>query len=165
MAFAEHRRGKSKAMNWWSLSVSRPMQKNSGLYRKHRRDIRMIKRPSSSTAFTGTWCLSLRKAFKVLFGKMFRPRIKQNLLPTGHFWWPGFSRKWNAHMITWRIRRRTAVGIDGISIICHGSSSASLLKKCYPRGKIMGEKQVNKHIEEELSARGLLWGETQSSQA
>ena len=47
------------------------------------------------------------------------------------------------------------LGIDGISIICHGSSTGKALKNAIHVARKMGEKRVNDHIEEELSARGI----------
>ncbi|MCB0264226.1 MAG: phosphate acyltransferase PlsX [Calditrichia bacterium] len=116
--------------------------------------------------FTGNVVLKFAESIVGIFGNSLKRRIKQNLFSlTGAFLMrPAFRAMKRAYDYE-EYGGVPLLGIDGISIICHGSSSAKALKNAIHVAKIMGEKQVNKHIEEELSARGLLWGETQSSQA
>jgi glycerol-3-phosphate acyltransferase PlsX len=101
-----------------------------------------------------------------VFGSSLKRKIKQNLFSlTGAFLMrPAFRAMKRAYDYE-EYGGVPLLGIDGISIICHGSSSSKALKNAIHVAKVMGEKQVNKHIEEELSSRGILWSETQSSPA
>ncbi|MHA1648818.1 MAG: phosphate acyltransferase PlsX [Candidatus Helarchaeota archaeon] len=47
------------------------------------------------------------------------------------------------------------LGVNGISIICHGRSTAKAIKNALRVAVNMSEKQVNQHISEELKKRGL----------
>ncbi|MGH1363106.1 MAG: phosphate acyltransferase PlsX [Calditrichia bacterium] len=57
------------------------------------------------------------------------------------------------------------LGVDGISIICHGSSSPKALKNAIRVARRMGDNQINKHIEDALGEREAEWDEKQSSPA
>lgn len=57
------------------------------------------------------------------------------------------------------------LGVDGISIICHGSSSPKALMNAIRVARHMGDNQVNKHILEALDERKTEWDEKQSSPA
>jgi glycerol-3-phosphate acyltransferase PlsX len=46
------------------------------------------------------------------------------------------------------------LGVNGISIICHGSSSAKAIKNALSVAERMGVKKVNEHISETLKIRG-----------
>jgi glycerol-3-phosphate acyltransferase PlsX len=46
------------------------------------------------------------------------------------------------------------LGVNGISIICHGSSSAKAIKNALSVAERMSVKNVNKHISETLKIRG-----------
>ena len=116
--------------------------------------------------FTGNVLLKFAESIVGVLGGNLKRRIKKNLI----------------HMMgallvqpAFRAMKRSydyeeyggvpLLGIDGISIICHGSSTGKALKNAIHVARIMGEKQVNKHIEEEISLRGLTWGEKQLLQA
>ncbi len=116
--------------------------------------------------FTGNVVLKFAESFVEVFGSGLKRRIKKNLFAmAGMFLMrPAFKA----------MKRRydyeeyggvPLLGIDGISIICHGTSTPKAMKNAIYVARIMGEKQVNKHIQEELSARGLVWDEKQLLQA
>lgn len=56
------------------------------------------------------------------------------------------------------------LGVNGISIISHGSSTPRAIKNAIRVAHRMGEKRVNEHIAQELKSRGLVWEEKQSLQ-
>ncbi len=116
--------------------------------------------------FTGNVVLKFAESIVGVFGNSLKRKIKQNLFSlTGAFLMrPAFRAMKRAYDYE-EYGGVPLLGIDGISIICHGSSSSKALKNAIHVAKVMGEKQVNKHIEEELSSRGILWSETQSSPA
>ncbi len=116
--------------------------------------------------FTGNVVLKLAESMFGVFGSSLKRRIKKNLISMAGsiLMRPAFKA----------MRRRydyeeyggvPLLGLDGISIICHGSSTGKALKNAISEARIIGEKQVNKHIREELSLRGIIWGEKQLLQA
>jgi glycerol-3-phosphate acyltransferase PlsX len=112
--------------------------------------------------FTGNIVLKFAEGFVGVFGSSLKRRIKQNLFAiTGAFL---IRPAFRALKRTYDYEEYGGVpllGIDGISIICHGSSTAKAIKNAIYVAQVMGEKNVNKHIEEELTARGLTWSEKQ----
>ena len=112
--------------------------------------------------FTGNVILKFAESIVGVFGSSLKRRIKQNLFSlTGAFLMRPAFRAMKRVYDYEEYGGVPLLGIDGISIICHGSSSAKAIKNAIHVAKLMGEKQVNKHIEEELSTRGTEWGEKQ----
>lgn len=116
--------------------------------------------------FTGNVVLKFAESIISVFGSGLKRRIKKNLFSMAGMLLvrPAFKA----------MKRRydyeeyggvPLLGIDGISIICHGNSTAKALKNALYVAKIMGERQVNKHIQEELRVRGLICEEKQLLQA
>jgi glycerol-3-phosphate acyltransferase PlsX len=46
------------------------------------------------------------------------------------------------------------LGVNGISIICHGRSTSKAIKNAIRVAAEIGEKKVNHHIQEQLKVRG-----------
>lgn len=116
--------------------------------------------------FTGNVLLKFAESIVGVFSRSLKIRIKKNLLSMAgaFFMRPAFKALKRSYDYE-EYGGVPLLGIDGISIICHGSSSAKALKNAVHVARIMGEKQVNKHIEDELRTRGLTWGEKQLLQA
>ncbi len=116
--------------------------------------------------FTGNVILKFAESLVGVFGSSLKRRIKQNLfsLTGAYLMRPAFRSMKRAYDYE-EYGGVPLLGVDGISIICHGSSTAKALKNAIHVAKLMGEKQVNKHIEEQLSTRGSQWGEKQLLQA
>jgi glycerol-3-phosphate acyltransferase PlsX len=47
------------------------------------------------------------------------------------------------------------LGVNGISIICHGRSTSRAIKNAIRVAVEIGEKKVNEHIQAQLKMRGL----------
>ncbi len=116
--------------------------------------------------FTGNVILKFAESIVGVFGSGLKRRIKQNLFAiTGAFLMrPAFRALKRAYDYE-EYGGVPLLGIDGISIICHGSSTAKALKNAIHVAKVMREKQVNEHIEQALAKRGSKWGEEQLLQA
>ena len=116
--------------------------------------------------FTGNVLLKFAESIVGVFGRSLKIRIKKNLfsMAGAFFMRPAFRAVKRSYDYE-EYGGVPLLGIDGISIICHGSSTAKALKNAIHVARIMGEKQVNKHIEDELSTRGMTWGEKQLLQA
>lgn len=116
--------------------------------------------------FTGNIILKFAEGFVGVFGRNLKRRIKQNLFSiTGAFLIRPAFRDMKRTYDYEEYGGVPLLGIDGISIICHGSSTGKALKNAIYVAQVMGEKNVNKHIEEELTSRGLTWKEGQLLQA
>ncbi|RMF57847.1 MAG: phosphate acyltransferase, partial [Calditrichaeota bacterium] len=116
--------------------------------------------------FTGNVVLKFAESIIGVIGRSLKRKIKKNLFSMAGMLLvkPAFTA----------MKRRydyeeyggvPLLGIDGISIICHGSSTGKALKNAIHVARIMGEKKVNSHIQEELRVRGLLCDERQLLQA
>jgi glycerol-3-phosphate acyltransferase PlsX len=112
--------------------------------------------------FTGNVILKFAESLVGVFGRNLRRMIKKNLfsIAGGILVRPAFKAM-KQRFDYEEYGGVPLLGIDGISIICHGSSSSKALKNAVYVAKTMWDKQVNKHIQEELTSRGLTWGEKQ----
>ncbi len=116
--------------------------------------------------FTGNVVLKFAESIVGVFGRSLKRIIKKNLLSIAGAYLvrPAFKAMKRSYDYE-EYGGVPLLGIDGISIICHGSSTGKALKNAIYVAQVMGEKQVNKHIEDELRERGLIWGEKQLLQA
>lgn len=112
--------------------------------------------------FTGNVLLKFAESIIDVFGHSLKRRIKKNLIHMAGalLMRPAFRAVKRSYDYE-EYGGVPLLGIDGISIICHGSSTPKAIKNAIHVARSMGEKQVNKHIEQELSTRGLTWGEKQ----
>jgi glycerol-3-phosphate acyltransferase PlsX len=112
--------------------------------------------------FTGNVILKFAESLVGVFGRNLRRMIKKNLfsIAGGILVRPAFKAM-KQRFDYEEYGGVPLLGIDGISIICHGSSSSKALKNAVYVAKTMWDNQVNKHIQEELTSRGLTWGEKQ----
>lgn len=112
--------------------------------------------------FTGNVILKFAESLVGVFGRNLKRMIKKNLLSMagGILVRPAF-RAMKRRFDYEEYGGVPLLGIDGISIICHGSSSSKALKNALYVGRVMWDKQVNKRIQEELISRGLTWSEKQ----
>lgn len=112
--------------------------------------------------FTGNIVLKFAESIVGVFGRNLRRLIKKNLfsMAGGILVRPAF-RAMKQRFDYEEYGGVPLLGIDGISIICHGSSSSKALKNAVYVARMMGDRQVNKHIQDEITSRGLTWGEKQ----
>ncbi len=116
--------------------------------------------------FTGNVVLKFAEGLIGVFTSSFKTQVKKNII---HMLGALLARPaFKALRKTFDYEEYGGVpllGVDGISIICHGSSSAKALKNAIYVAREVGDKNVNKHIEEELRLRGEEWREKRSLQA
>ncbi|RMI19923.1 MAG: phosphate acyltransferase PlsX [Calditrichaeota bacterium] len=116
--------------------------------------------------FTGNVLLKFAESIIDVFGRSLKRRIKKNLFSMAGaiMMRPAFKSMKRSYDYE-EYGGVPLLGIDGISIICHGSSTPKAIKNALHVARTMKEKGVNKRIQEELTVRGLTWGEEQLLQA
>ena len=113
--------------------------------------------------FTGNVLLKFAEGVIGTFEKQLKKNIKGNLLTMmgGMLMRPALRQLRQAFDYQ-EYGGVPLLGVDGISIICHGSSSPRALKNAIRVARNMSDKNVNQHIEAMFGAEGELWGEKQS---
>ncbi len=115
--------------------------------------------------FTGNVILKFAESILEVFGRTFKRSVGKNIFSlTGAFLVRHAFRDMKRNFDYQEYGGVPLLGVDGISIICHGSSSPKALKNAIKVARLMGEKQVNRHIQQELKTRGMLWEEKPSLQ-
>ncbi len=115
--------------------------------------------------FTGNVILKFAESILEVIGRSFKRSVGKNLFSlTGAFLVRHAFRDMKRNFDYQEYGGVPLLGVDGISIICHGSSSAKAIKNALKVARLMGQKKVNEHIKNELEIRGLLWKEKQLSQ-
>ncbi len=116
--------------------------------------------------FTGNVVLKLLESILEVFGKSFKRSVGKNLFSlTGLFLVRHAFRDIKRDFDYQEYGGVPLLGIDGISIKCHGRSSPKAIKNALKVAHNMWEKQVNQKIHDELTLKGALWEEKQLSQA
>jgi glycerol-3-phosphate acyltransferase PlsX len=119
-----------------------------------------------TNGFTGNIILKLVESIFGVFGRTFKRSIGKNLFSlTGALLVRHVFRDMKRNFDYQEYGGVPLLGIDGISIICHGSSSAKAIKNAIKVAGRMSEKKVNENIHEEITAKGISWQETQLSRA
>lgn len=116
--------------------------------------------------FTGNVVLKFAESIFGVFGRSFKRSVGKNLFSlTGAFLVRHAFRDMKRNFDYQEYGGVPLLGIDGISIICHGSSSAKAIKNAIKVARLMSQKKVNEHIRNEIIAKGISWAETQLSPA
>ena len=116
--------------------------------------------------FTGNVILKFAESIFGVFGRSFKRSIGKNLFSlTGALLVRHAFRDMKRNFDYQEYGGVPLLGIDGISIICHGSSSAKAIKNAIKVARMMSQKKVNENIHQEITSRGISWVETQLSQA
>lgn len=116
--------------------------------------------------FTGNVVLKFAESILEVMGRSFKRSVGKNLFSlTGAFLVRHAFRDMKRNFDYQEYGGVPLLGVNGISIICHGSSSAKAIKNALKVARLMGEKNMNQHIERELESRGLKWEEKLLSQA
>lgn len=106
--------------------------------------------------FVGNILLKFAESVLGVFGRSFKRSIGKNLFSlTGAFLVRHAFRDMKRNFDYQEYGGVPLLGVNGISIICHGSSSAKAIKNAIKVAKRMGERGVNQHIQEEISSRGI----------
>lgn len=116
--------------------------------------------------FTGNVTLKLAESFLGVVGRNFKRSVGKNLFSlTGAFLVRHAFRDMKRNFDYQEYGGVPLLGVNGISIICHGGSSPRAIKNALKVARRMGEKGVNAHIESELNLRGVKWEEKRLSRA
>jgi phosphate acyltransferase len=116
--------------------------------------------------FTGNVILKFAESIFEVFGRSFKRSVGKNLFSlTGALLVRHAFRDMKRNFDYQEYGGVPLLGIDGISIICHGSSSAKAIKNAIRVAGMMSRKNVNENIHQEITSRGISWVETQLSQA
>jgi len=116
--------------------------------------------------FTGNVILKFAESIFEVFGRNFKRSVGKNLFSlTGALLVRHAFRDMKRNFDYQEYGGVPLLGIDGISIICHGSSSAKAIKNAIKVARMMSQEEVNANIHEEITSRGISWTETQLSQA
>jgi glycerol-3-phosphate acyltransferase PlsX len=116
--------------------------------------------------FTGNVILKFAESIFEVFGRSFKRSVGKNLFSlTGALLVRHAFRDMKRNFDYQEYGGVPLLGIDGISIICHGSSSAKAIKNAIRVAGMMSRKKVNENIHQEITSRGISWVETQLSQA
>lgn len=108
--------------------------------------------------FTGNIVLKFAESVFGVFGRTFKRSIGKNLFSlTGAFLVRHAFRDMKRDFDYQEYGGVPLLGVNGISIICHGSSSAKAIKNAIKVARRMSEQQVNQHIHEEITSRGMSW--------
>lgn len=116
--------------------------------------------------FTGNVILKFAESIFEVFGRNFKRSVGKNLFSlTGALLVRHAFRDMKRNFDYQEYGGVPLLGIDGISIICHGRSSAKAIKNAIKVARMMSREKVNENIHEEITSRGISWVETQLSQA
>jgi glycerol-3-phosphate acyltransferase PlsX len=116
--------------------------------------------------FTGNIILKFAESIFGVFGRSFKRSVGKNLFSlTGALLVRHAFRDMKRNFDYQEYGGVPLLGVDGVSIICHGSSSAKAIKNAIKVARMMSEKKVNDNIHEEITSKGISWVETQLSQA
>jgi glycerol-3-phosphate acyltransferase PlsX len=106
--------------------------------------------------FVGNIILKFAESVLGVFGRSFKRSIGKNLFSlTGAFLVRHAFRDMKRNFDYQEYGGVPLLGVNGISIICHGSSSPKAIKNAIRVAKRMGEREVNQHIQQEISSRGI----------
>lgn len=116
--------------------------------------------------FTGNIILKFAESIFGVFGRSFKRNVGKNLFSlTGALLVRHAFREMKRNFDYQEYGGVPLLGVDGISIICHGSSSAKAIKNAIKVAKRMSQQKVNEFIKKEISSEGISWVEAQLSQA
>lgn len=116
--------------------------------------------------FTGNIILKFAESIFGVFGRSFKRSIGKNLFSlTGALLVRHAFRDMKRNFDYQEYGGVPLLGVNGISIICHGSSSAKAIKNAIKVAKRMSQQKVNEFIKKEISSEGMSWVEAQLSQA
>ncbi|GAB4376012.1 MAG: phosphate acyltransferase PlsX [Calditrichia bacterium] len=108
--------------------------------------------------FVGNTILKFAESILGVFGSSFKRSLGKNLFALlGAFMVRHAFREMKSSFDYQEYGGVPLLGVNGISIICHGRSTAKAIKNAIRVAVDMREKRVNEHIYEELTKRGKAW--------
>jgi len=106
--------------------------------------------------FVGNTILKFAESIMTVFGSSFKRSVGKNIFSLlGAFMVKHVFKEMKSSFDYEEYGGVPLLGVNGISIICHGRSTSKAIKNAIQVAVDIGEKQVNLHIQEQLKARGL----------
>ena len=118
--------------------------------------------------FTGNVALKISESLAEMIGKKLKSLFKTNLKSRlGYFLLKPYFAKFKKTVDYSETGGAPLLGINGVCIIAHGSSTPKAIKNAILRAKELIEKKINEHIQEEIETnleeqnlwarKGILW--------
>jgi glycerol-3-phosphate acyltransferase PlsX len=106
--------------------------------------------------FVGNTILKFAESIMTVFGRSFKRSVGKNIFSLlGAFMVKHVFKEMKSSFDYEEYGGVPLLGVNGISIICHGRSTSKAISNAIRVAVEIGEKQVNLHIQEQLKARGL----------
>ncbi len=106
--------------------------------------------------FVGNTILKFAESILDVFGSSFKRNVGKNLFSMlGAFMVRHAFREMKSSFDYQEYGGVPLLGVNGISIICHGRSTSRAIKNAIRVAVEIGKKKVNQHIQEQLMSRGL----------
>lgn len=106
--------------------------------------------------FVGNSILKFAESIMAVFGNSFKRSVGKNLFSLlGAFMVKHAFKEMKSSFDYEEYGGVPLLGVNGISIICHGRSTSKAINNAIRVAVEIGEKQVNLHIQEQLKVRGL----------
>lgn len=106
--------------------------------------------------FVGNTILKFAESIMNVFGSTFKRNVGKNLFSMlGAFMVKHIFKEMKSSFDYEEYGGVPLLGVNGISIICHGRSTSKAISNAIRVAVEIGEKQVNLHIQEQLKSRGL----------